>query len=407
MEQKKIRVRLQVYDHEIYREFAQVISSFGGFEIYASNEAGLADLLIIQLGDKPEEDILQAGQAISLGIVGNVFLTSKISKPEILIEAIRMGVKEFFLQPLKTEDLKRALTRIIEQPTKTAVNNDAQKKHGKIFNIIGSKGGIGTTTVAVNLASSLAGIDSGISVALIDMNLCFGEIPMFLGINSFFDWVEVAKNVYRLDSTYLTGVMSLHKSGMRILPSPVNMLDAHLVTPSVVEILLSQLKTMFDFIVIDSGRYLDEISKTVIRLSDNQIIVTLLSLPCLVNVKRLQDTFLNLGYPEDESIKILVNRQQKHSVISIEQAEKSLKKKIFWSLPNDFQTAVSAVNMGRTLADVEPQKEITNSFKMLACSVTGRNDVNKKSMMSWGLKYKAQGKVSKGAGLFAHSTVPD
>ncbi len=404
---KNLKVRLQIQDQDIYQEFAQVISSFGGFEIYVSNEAGLADLLIIQLGDKPEEDILQAQQAISLGIVGSVFLTSKIIKPEILIEAIRVGVKEFFLQPLKTEDLKRALTRIIEQPTKAVIKNESPKKQGKIINIIGSKGGIGTTTVAVNLAASLAGIDREISVALIDMNLHFGEVPMFLGINSIFDWVEVAKNVYRLDSTYLMGVMSLHKSGVRILPSPVNVLDAHLVTPSVVEVLLSQLKTMFDFVVIDSGRSLDETSKAVIRLSDNQIIVTLLSLPCLVNVKRLQETFLNLGYPEDESIKILVNRHQRHSAISIEQAEKSLKRKIFWSIPNDFQATVSAINMGEPLADVEPQKEITNSFKSLACYITGRNDVKKKSLMSWGRRFETQGKVNKGFGLFAHSATPD
>lgn len=385
MEQKKMKVRLQIQDQEIRLEFARIISSLGGFDIYASGESGIADLLILQLvGDRPEEGILQVQQAITSGTALNVFLTSKVIEQEILIEAIRAGVKEFFPQPLKTEDVKRALTKLMEkQPAKEAVK-EAAKKQGTIINVIGSKGGIGTTTIAVNLATSLAGIDQGKSVALIDMNLHFGEIPMFLGIDSVFDWVEVAKNIYRLDSSYLLGVMSLDKTGVRVLPSPVHVLDAHLVTSSVVDILLKQLKSMFDFIVIDSGQSLDEISKTVVRLSDSQLIVTLLSLPCLVNVKRLQETFRDLGYPPDESVKILVNRYQKHSSISLEQAEKSLKKTILWSIPNDFQATMSAINTGRPLSDVAPNAEISDSFKEMASHIAGRKEVKKKkSLLSW------------------------
>lgn len=407
MQQNKLKVRLQIQDQDIQQEFVRVISSLGEFDIYTAGESGIADLLILQLGDRPEEGILQAKQAINSGSVKNVFLTSKIIKPEILIEAIRVGAKEFFPQPLNIEDVKRALARITEkQPAKAVVKDEATKKKGLLINIIGSKGGIGTTTVAVNLATSLAGIDRGISVALIDMNLHFGDIPMFLGIDCIFDWVEVAKNAYRLDSSYLMDVMSLHRSGVRVLPSPVKVLDAHLVTPTIVEILLTQLKSMFDFVVIDSGLSMDEISRTVVRLSDNQIIVTLLSLPCLINVKRIQDTFHNLGYPAEESVKILVNRQQKHSDISIEQAEKSLKKKILWCFPNDYQATMSSINRGEPLADVEPQREIADSFKTLARHITGRIDV-KKGLMPWGRRYEAPRKDNKRFGFFAQSTAPE
>jgi pilus assembly protein CpaE len=382
MIQRKLKVRLQIQDTVIRQEFTRVISTIEGFEIYSSGDAGIADLLILQLGDQPEEGIRQAHQAIQSGIVGQVFLTSKIIKQEILIEAMRAGVKEFFSQPLKTEDVKMALARIKEQHPKGAANSEAVKKQGVIINIIGTKGGIGTTTVAVNLATSIAGLDRGKSVALIDMNLLFGEILMFLGIDSIFDWVEVAKNVYRIDSTYLMDVMSLDRSGVRVLPSPARVMDEVRVTPTVVEALLMQMKSMFDYIVIDSGQSLDEISKTTMRLSDSQLVVTLLSLPCLVNVKRLQDAFHKFGYPLDENVKILVNRFQKRSVISLEDAEGSLKKKVFWAIPNDFQTTMTAINQGKPLADVEPQAEITDSFRELAALVAGRS-AKKKSILTW------------------------
>jgi pilus assembly protein CpaE len=143
-----------------------------------------------------------------------------------------------------------------------------------------------------------------------------------------------------------------------------------------------QMKSMFDYIVIDSGQSLDEISKTTMRLSDSQLVVTLLSLPCLVNVKRLQDAFHKFGYPLDENVKILVNRFQKRSVISLEDAEGSLKKKVFWAIPNDFQTTMTAINQGKPLADVEPQAEITDSFRELAALVAGRS-AKKKSILTW------------------------
>jgi pilus assembly protein CpaE len=241
---------------------------------------------------------------------------------------------------------------------------------------------VGTTTVAVNLATSLAETDRDKTVALIDMNLLFGEIPLFLSIESVFDWMEVAKNITRIDSTYLLSVMSRHNTGVHVLPSPAKVLDEFRVTPQVIEALLVQMRTMFDYIVIDSGQVLDDISRTILKLSDSLIIVTLLSLPCLINVKRLMDHFQKFGYPEDDKIQILVNRHHKRSMISLEDAEKSLKKKIFWNILNDFQTTMSAINQGKPLSVMDSASEITASFRELAAMMTGKGQ-KKKSILPW------------------------
>ncbi|MGD0275317.1 MAG: AAA family ATPase [Syntrophales bacterium] len=383
MNPRKLKVRFEIRDDDVRQEFTRIITTLKDFSIYGPGDSGKADVLILQLGDQPEEEFNLVHQAINSGIGQYVFLTSKIVKPEILIEAMKAGVKEFFPQPINSEEVKRALLKLPEkQSAQGSQKTESLDKQGRIINVIGSKGGVGTTTVAVNLATNLTQIDQEKSVALIDMNLLFGEIPMFLGIESNFDWVEVARNIYRIDATYLMSVMSHDESGAYVLPSPAKIADEFLVNSRVIEALLVQMKSIFDYIVIDSGQSLDEISKTIIRLSDSLIIVTLLSLPCLVNVKKLQAAFRKFGYPSDESIKILVNRHQKRASISTEDAEKSLKTRIFWSIPNDFQATMSAINQGRPLTVVEPTAEITSSFRELAAILSGRKE-KRKSFLPW------------------------
>jgi len=383
MELMKLKVRLQIRDENVRQEMSRIITAVEGFAIYGDADAGPADLLILQLGDHPEEEIKQARQAVSSGIAKEVFLTSKLMQPEMLLEAMRAGVKEFFAQPVNADEVKRALRNLGERlASRTFQQTGGPKRQGKIIDVVGSKGGVGTTTVAVNLATNLAEADRNTMVALIDMNLLFGEIPLFLSIESAFDWMEVAKNITRIDSTYLLSVMSRHASGVHILPSPAKVLDEFRVTPEVIEALMGQMKSMFDYIVIDSGQVLDDISGTILRLADSLIIVTLLSLPCLINVKRLLDHFQKYGYPRDERIRILVNRHHKNSRISLADAEKSLKKPVYWNVPNDFQTSMSAINQGKTLSAIDPAAEISVSFKELADLIAEKSP-KKKSILPW------------------------
>ena len=96
-------------------------------------------------------------------------------------------------------------------------------------------------------------------------------------------------------------------------------------------------------------------------------VVTLLNLPCLINVKRLRDAFLRLGYPSDDRVSIVANRAHKKSGnISVADAERTLKKKIAWAIPNDFQNTMNAINMGKTLNDIAPASEIRKEISEIA-----------------------------------------
>jgi len=383
MAQNTLTIILARMDESVRREFMRIIDSLEGCGLHDEKEKGMADLLIMELGENAEKEFPLVNQAIHSGAAERVFLTSKFIRPEVLIEAMRAGVKEFFSQPLRTEEVKTALLKLMNEKsgpvTKIA---DRPVKHGQLFSVIGSKGGVGTTTVAVNLATCLKEIHRDKTVALIDMNLVFGEVPLFLGLTQSFDWAEVAKNIHRLDYTYLTSVMAHDESGLYVLSSPVTVQDEFRAGPDIVSNLLTEMKSMFDFIVVDAGQSMDYYAKAVFKISELTLIVTLLTLPCLINVKRILDAFARMGYPADDQTRILVNRFLKRSIISEDEAAKTLQKPIFMNIPNDFQNTMGAINHGRPLTSQSPRAEITESFKELATRISGAG-TKKKGILSW------------------------
>ncbi len=366
MADTSISVGLEMQSGAVRDEIAGIIGSLQGFSIRNSSDVEDYDILFIELGEDFKDACHSVSSLVCSGAVKDVFLVSAQVEPEILLQAMRSGAREFFPLPLKRDELVSALTRFKEKH-KNTVFAEQNRKKGKIINVIGSKGGIGTTTIAVNFAASLReSLGDRAAVALIDMNLLFGEIPLFLDLEPSFNWGEVAKNISRLDATYLTSILSKHSSGVHVLPSPTRLDGMNPANPGIIEKLLRFMQKEYDYIVIDSGQSLDEISLKVLELSDTVFINAILSLPCLINVKRLLETFRKLGYPAEDQVRIIINRYHKNSVISLKEAEQGIGKRIFWQIPNDFQTTIAAINQGKTLAAVARKADITQNIRELS-----------------------------------------
>jgi Flp pilus assembly CpaE family ATPase len=242
-------------------------------------------------------------------------------------------------------------------------------KQGKIITVIGSKGAVGTTTIAVNLAVSLAENEDIQSVALIDVNPLFGDLPLFLENKAEYNWSDLTKTISRLDDTFLKNILSVDTSGVCVLSSSSRLSDQNEITPQNVEHLLMLMQRVFDFVVIDAGQPLDDISFKTLELSDIILLVSILSHPCLSITNRLLRAMRNLGFSPDEKIKMVVNRYLKKSDPSIEDAEASFEKEIFWTIPNDYQTTSTAINEGKSLAQYAPRKAIVKNFRELAAKL--------------------------------------
>ena len=382
MAEEKISVKLEIKDTKIKSQFENALRKIGGFNVQGPKSVDRADLLIFELGDEIEKEFLYVQDLVNSGEIGEVFFASGHSDQAVLRRAIRIGAREFFNMPIEDEEIKLALEGFKGRREKA--ESGETFKDGKIINIIGSKGGVGTTTVAVNLAVSLAEKKSVQSVALIDMNLLFGDIPLFLEIEPKYNWSEITKNISRLDDTFLKNILSVDVSGVCVLPSPSYLSKQHMATPAIMERLLIVMRRMFDYVIVDGGQSLGDISLKILGLSDTVLLISILSLPCLSNTNKLLRTFHDLGFPPDENIRIIVNRYLKKSDISVKDAEISLEKEIFWTIPNDYQTTVTATNRGKALAQFAPREEITKNFRNLATEL-GPESEKKEKKKGWGL----------------------
>ena len=379
-------VKTEVRNPKVGTHLERMIQSAEGFQAQRPDDTRRPDLLIFELGDSADSAFEIIRSLLKADAVGEVFLTSENADPAVLMQAMRTGVKEFFAQPLKEAEVRRALNEFKGRREKPGPA--PPDKMGQIIDIIGSKGGVGATTVAVNLAVSLADEKKGRSVALVDMNMLFGDIPLFLGVKPNHHWGEITKNIHRLDPTFLMNILTKHPSGVHVLPSPTYLNGHPGVTPEIMDRLFGLMQRMFDFVSIDAGQSLTDASLRAVQMSNGVLLVSLLSLTCLSNTNRLLTSLKNLGYLPKDNVRVLINRYMEHADISLRDAEDSIRQKVFWTIPNDYRTTMSAINQGKALPEIASKTAISRNFEGLAQTFT--QDEERREKSRWGFLKRRQ-----------------
>ena len=371
-----IRVKIAVRNSGLRKKFEEIVASTEGYQVQSSDNKHRPDLLIFEVGTDTEKEFRVIESLLNSNSVGEVFLTSENTEQSVLRNAMRIGAKECFSQPLEKQEVIRALERFKTRRKKSGHQENV--KSGQIIDVIGSKGGVGATTIAVNLAVSIAETKKAQSVALVDMNMLFGDIPIFLALKPNYHWGEITKDIARLDATFLMNILSKHSSGVHVLPSPSHLNGDRAVTPETIEHLLSLMQGMFDFVVIDGGQSLNKTSLRILEMSDDVLLVSLLSLPYLANTNKLLTSFANFQYLPKERIKIVINRYLKKSQVSLKDAEDAVNRKIFWTIPNDYKTTMSAINQGKALPQFAAKSAVTKNLKELAATLALKEQKGKK-----------------------------
>ncbi len=374
MAEKTIAVKLNTKNYETAARLKDAVSAVPGFAIISNGVP--CDVMFVEIGRDLDEDFMHIEQIRAKGLAREVFLTSSRKDPEVLLRALKTSVKEFFLQPVSKEEVVAALEKL-KRSIDAEVSGKAIKKNGRLISVIGSKGGVGATTTAVNLAVSLKETEGENTVALMDMNPLPGGIHLFLDIKNSFSWAEGARDIARMDSTYLLNTLYKHPAGIHVLPSPSQPWGLETVTPDAMEKLIGLMRSAFDLIVVDGCKSFDELSLRMLALSDTILVVTELNLPALVNAKKLLETFEGLGLSRGKDIKVVVNRHQKNNMVSPEEAEKTMGTGIASMIPNDYETTMAAINNGKTLADVSRKSSVMENFRELAGVLLHKKAVKK------------------------------
>ena len=373
----RISVGLDIKNEGLRGEFAEIIGAQHGFYLTQPDHHRVADLLILELDKDRGKTFAQIQAILAVSPSTEIFLTSAQTDSEVLLEALRTGVKEFIRQPIQRAELEEALLRFKERHRE---KKPAMVKRGKLITVIGSKGGVGTTTVAVNLAASLRQANPDRSVVLVDLNPQFGDAALFLDMESAHTMGDIAKNIARLDETFLMSILSKHASGLYLLPSVEAVDEIGLLTPDAVEKTLNLLQTMFDFVVIDSGDSLADTTLATLNMSPTVFLVCTLTLPVLRNTKRLLNILSHLHCPT-ERISIVVNRYEKRTEVSLKDMEEALERKASWLIPNDYFTTMNAINKGQPLSAIAGRADVTKHFIKLAQTLSAEEQQEHKTSL--------------------------
>jgi len=370
-----IFVRLDIKSAKLLERFQEIVDSLEDLSIVEPQGSELPDVVIFEVGPDSEKDLESVEAMQRSPSCPEIFIT--YASYEIMKKALGMGIKEFFSEPIKREEVEIAFARY----KKNLEHGKPKKGNSKILSVLGSKGGMGSTTVAVNLAEALALTGDSVRICLVDLNLEFGDIPLFLDIEPTHTIADVLQNILRLDSEFLLSAMIKHDSGIYILGSPNNPEEAKIITPDGIKQIFNLMQGMFDYIVVDSNRSLNQAIMVSLGLSEQVFVITQLDLASLKNAKRFIDMCITMGFDESK-FRLVINRYDKNADISLDEAEAVLRQKASWLIPSDYVTVVSSINQGKSFIHTAANSRMTKSFKKMALRIQGKET---KTSRLWGL----------------------
>jgi pilus assembly protein CpaE len=300
-----------------------------------------------------------------------IFAIGSMAQPQVIVNAMRAGAREFIERPTTTTDLLEAFVRLSAAQRK--VRRDEAR--GKVFTVVNAKGGSGATTIAVNLALALQSAHS--NVGLVDI-ASLGHAALHLNLKPAFSVADAIHNLHRLDSSLLESFMTRHAGGLQVL--------AGANTPAVLEPSTAEFARLFDmmvsyfrYVVVDASTRLDSGTRLVSNLSETVLLVAHTDVASLWSAARVLHYLADTG--SGERVRLVLNRFRKIPGFSEADAEAAAGAKLLWKIPNQYFAVSAAIDRGIPLMQ-QNHTEIARSFTGLAAALTQNDDDVKRSAWS-------------------------
>lgn len=326
------------------------------------------DLVVVEVTAPRDFDALEKLAAVHPDI--EYVLISDQLNPEILMRAMRAGVREVLPAPASVEAVSEAVRRQARKRmlASSAALSASPARQGQVVAFLSCKGGSGATFTAANVAHQIAAGGQH-RVALIDLNLQFGDALLFISSEKPPSNVAaVAGSIDRLDADLLRSAMLQVSPGLHVLAAPEDPALSSDVTAAHVEAIVQLARSMFDVVVIDAGRSLTSVTLQALDMADRLYAVLQLTLPYVRDGKRLRGVFRSLGYP-DSKVTWIVNRYDKGSQITLDDLRRTLGISAVTTLPNQYEAVAASVNQGVPVARITSSGPITRGLRDLAQSI--------------------------------------
>jgi len=367
-------LRLIVYnaDEEFGPQLRAELLGFAGVKIVAEiDEIALlpeavqqfpVDVVILNLDPVPEVVLEAVREVVSIKPDLPCFAISESRDGEVILAAMRAGCREYLTKPLDRDELGAALEKVLAlKPVKS--------EQGYLISVVGTAGGVGASTIAVNLAVELAQLDQG-KVALVDLDFRFGQVATFLDLQPNFTIADLCDTPEQLDPQLIEKAVVKHSSGVEVLARPHQFAQAEVITAAHAASVLSAMQEIYRFVVIDGPMRYDPAGRVVLEMSDMTLLVLQLLVPSVRNADRILQELSRQGFNLDR-LKLVCTRVGRESgYLEVEHVETTLNQKIFAKISEDWRSVSNAINMGEPLLTSASRSRVRQDLATLAKRVS-------------------------------------
>lgn len=326
---------------------------------------GEIDTLLLDCSDAPSNRLDEIERLAPLYPRLQCVIMLDDKSPELLLRALRLGVREVVPSQASPGELTGALQRIAQRAT------GSERPQGKVLAFISCKGGSGATFIATNLGYAIAE-SKKLKVLLIDLNLQFGDAALFISDRRApTTLADIARDIGRLDLALIESAMIPVLPNYGVIAAPEDPALAADVRPAQVETLIRFARANFDYVLVDVGRSLDAVSVKALDVADYIFPVFQLTLPFIRDGKRLLGLFNSLNYSK-EKIRPIVNRYARNNDLSVEDLERAISMRVFGTVPNHYEAVAASVNQGVPIQKLHRASPVAKSLAQLADSLVSQ-----------------------------------
>lgn len=286
---------------------------------------------------------------------------------QILLEAMRSGVQDFISKPVSPESLKPMLARLADE---LAIK--ASSAASKLIVVMGSKGGVGATTVAVNLGVQLS-IFARKKVVVLDFARPLGNVHLLLDLHPRFGIRDAIENLDRLDSHFFGGLLTTHKTNLQVLGGATQPEEWQRIPVPMLERVVNVAQNSFDVVLLDMGAQFSSEWSSILGIARMIMIIAEANVPSLWTLDRRLNAMSGFGV-DPERARIVINRWHKGDEEVLKSIQKNINRPLFACIPNDFRKASEAVNLGTPILD-NHNNTLSDRYRQIAAQLVGM-DVN-------------------------------
>jgi len=324
------------------------------------------DILFLEISE-PSDAAFEVAEKLSVELPECMVIgMSSVVRPELMRRAMRAGFEDLIARPPDLGQIRSALELATHRKSQRV---NSREQRGRMIAVLGVTGGLGTTTIAVNLAATLAQAEPSSSVLLADFDFNMGSVPSFLDLATEYTLLELKAEQNRIDSESLRQLLPRHRSGAFVLAGPPRIEDLEEITHEDVSKVIDLARQTFRTIVIDAGHGFDDRRMEVLDAANVILLVTQLNVAALRSSRRALEMLDRFGY-DLERIKLVASRVGKGAAVSLADAQRSLGQTFAFAVPNDFPSAINAIDIGVPVVECRRSSRVAASINGMATALT-------------------------------------